>query len=132
MTIEAKEGKGLYAPALLAIVQGLENRRAAAMVAGDLDALENVLDLSLLYSHSTGAVDDQSSFLEHIRSGYLRYVDVVPLIDHAVELTTDTLVGVGRLQTKVQVAGTLKELDARYMTIWRRTGEDWAMAALQG
>ena len=113
-------------------IQALESARTAAMTANDLDTLDMLLDPALMYSHSTGAVDDKPKFIGHLRSGTLKYNSVVPAIENALSIGDDILVGTGRLETSVNVAGTLKELVSRYMVIWRRTDDRWRLVALQG
>lgn len=113
-------------------IQALEAARTAAMAANDLNTLDLLLDPALMYSHSTGAVDDKPRFIGHLRSGTLKYNSVVPAIENALSIGDDILVGTGRLETSVNVAGTLKELDSRYMVIWRRTDDQWRLVALQG
>lgn len=113
-------------------IQALEIARTGAMIANDLNTLDMLLDPALMYSHSTGAVDDKPQFIGHLRSGTLKYNTVVPAIDNALSISDDLLVGTGRLETSVNVAGTLKELVSRYMVIWRRTDDQWRLVALQG
>lgn len=39
-----------------------EGQRLSAMLAGDLETLENLLEPELQYTHSTGRVDNRDSF----------------------------------------------------------------------
>lgn len=116
----------------LALVQNLELRRVDAMIACDMDRLDPLLAPALIYSHSTGAVDTKAAFLERIRSGSVRYLNVMPEVEETAQLGDGIVIGVGRLRTRVEVQGALKELDARYMTIWHNERGAWALAALQG
>lgn len=116
----------------LSTIQALEVARTAAMTTNDIDRLDMLLDPTLMYSHSTGAVDDKAQFIGHLRSGTLKYHSVVPAIDHVQSIGEDVLIGTGRLKTSVNVAGAEKKLDARYMVIWRQTDNRWKLVALQG
>jgi ketosteroid isomerase-like protein len=52
----------------------LEDRRFAAMTAGDLIALDALLADDLHYVHANGMVEDKIEFLRKIRSGERRYL----------------------------------------------------------
>jgi hypothetical protein len=54
----------------------LESRRCAALAAGDLAALGNLLADDLVYTHASGRVDSKQSYLAYQQSGagkYLRF-----------------------------------------------------------
>jgi hypothetical protein len=60
-------------------ILALEEKRFAAMVSGDLGALDALLHQDLVYTHSSAVVDTKASYLEAIRTGKtlrLRYLDV--------------------------------------------------------
>ena len=52
-----------------------QDARFSAMVAGDVARLSEMLDDSVTYHHSNGAVETKTQFLDAIRTGALRYVD---------------------------------------------------------
>jgi hypothetical protein len=60
-----------------ATIKELEDRRFAAVVAGDFDGFAAVCHPDLIYTHSTGVTDTLASYLEKCRSGFYVY--------HAVE-----------------------------------------------
>ena len=53
-------------------ILALEDRRCAAMTGADADALAAMLHDDLVYTHSSGVVDDKASYLGAIRSGRTR------------------------------------------------------------
>jgi hypothetical protein len=55
-----------------------ENGRFAALVAGDFQRLEQVLDNGLRYVHASGLVENKEEFLAQLRSGERRYVKLAP------------------------------------------------------
>src|SRR4028118_32531 len=59
-------------------VLAADARRIAAMVQGDLKALEGLLAEDLTYTHSNGQVETRTRFLEGLRAGTLRYLAVEP------------------------------------------------------
>lgn len=51
-----------------------EDRRFAAMAAGDLEALAPLLAEELHYVHANGMIEDKSEFLRKLSSGERRYL----------------------------------------------------------
>ncbi len=59
---------------LSAEVLAAETARTAALVRGDVAALEKILADDLTYVHASGKVDTKASMLEAIRSGQVHYI----------------------------------------------------------
>src|SRR5207244_2467773 len=57
-------------------ILALEDRRCAAMTAGDLASLEKLLHDELLYTHSSGVMDTKASWLLSMKYGKTRYKSV--------------------------------------------------------
>ena len=53
-----------------------EQARTGAMVAGDVDTLDRLLDDECLYVHSSGAIDTKTAYLDRLRDGTLIYRSV--------------------------------------------------------
>lgn len=87
------------APGVEAKALAAQDARFAAMVKGDGDALDPLLDAGLTYHHSTGAAQTKSEFLGAIRAGALRYraIDVVERKARSFGATV-VITGVMRLQ----------------------------------
>jgi hypothetical protein len=112
-------------------VLNAEQQRCAAMLSGDNEALDALLNAELQFSHATGAVDDKSAYMAKMAAGRIAYVGiewseqkVAPLGDSHAMLT-------GRMTTDVRVEGVDKRLNNRVMTIWTQTGGNWEMLAFQ-
>lgn len=71
-----------------------DNRRYETMIAGDTDALAELLADELLYTHSSGNTDTKEQYLETIRSGYVVYRSsrVATLSDNAHWGTFNTII----------------------------------------
>lgn len=54
------------------MVLALEERRRQALLAGDLPALQGLLDSHLTYVHSTGTCDGKDSYLAKLSGGSLQ------------------------------------------------------------
>jgi ketosteroid isomerase-like protein len=111
-------------------IKDLENRRYAAMVAGELDTLDELLSEEVIYTHSDASVDNKSSYLETLRSGILVY--------NALEHTTDAVLarpGVaivgGTMSGSIQMRGTAKTLNSRVAAVWVEEDGRWRLAAFQ-
>lgn len=105
-------------------------RRFAAMIQGDLAALEGLLAEDLTYTHSTGQVETRIQFLESLRSGKLRYLAAAPS-DVDVRVYGDTAVVTGRAEMKVSSQGQELTVTARFTEVWVKSGGAWKLAAWQ-
>jgi ketosteroid isomerase-like protein len=64
-----------------ATIRRLEERRYAAIVGGDVDALEELLSEQLVYTHSTASRETKSMYLARIRDRPISY----QAVDHPEE-----------------------------------------------
>lgn len=111
-------------------INDLENRRYAAMVDADLDALEELLSDDVRYAHSNATVDSKSSYLEILRNRTLVY--------HSLEHTTEAVVsrpGVvvvgGTMSGSIHMNGAAKTLNSRVVAVWVAEGDRWRLLAFQ-
>lgn len=111
-------------------VHELEDRRYAAMLSPDLDALEQLLSDDVIYTHSNASVDSKASYLEILRTGTLVY--------HSLDHTTDAVVtrpGVaivsGTMSGSIRMNGAEKTLNSRVAAVWVAEDGRWRLAAFQ-
>ena len=111
-------------------INDLEDRRYAAMVDGDLDALDELLSDDVRYAHSNATVDSKASYLELLRTGELVY--------HSLEHTTEAVVsrpGVavvgGTMSGSINMKGVAKMLNSRVAAVWVAEGDRWRLLAFQ-
>ena len=57
-------------------VQGQEKKWVAALRANDLGGLEKLLSANLVYTHSTGIVENRAEYLGKLKSGDQKYANV--------------------------------------------------------
>jgi ketosteroid isomerase-like protein len=111
-------------------IDELEDRRYAAMVDADLDALDDLLADDVIYTHSDASVDTKASYLDMLRSGRLVYL--------ALEHTTDLVLtrpGVaivaGTMSGSIRMHGAARTLNSRVAVVWLNEGGRWRLAAFQ-
>lgn len=111
-------------------VDDLEDRRYAAMVGPDLDALDELLSDDVVYTHSNASVDTKASYLEILRTGTLVY--------HSLDHTTEAVVtrpGVaivsGTMSGSIRMNGAEKTLNSRVAAVWVAEDGRWRLAAFQ-
>lgn len=101
-------------------VQAAEDRRCALLMAGEADALEAMLDDSLVHIHLNGKVDDKPGYMAGFRGKY-RFHDVArgPL---NIRVWGGSAVSVGPLTQRLEVLETGTILDVRAITTqsWQR------------
>lgn len=108
----------------------LEDERYAAMLAGDVRALERLLDDELLYMHSSGIADSKESYLRGLRDGVWNYQRIART-EQSVKVSGDAALVFNRLAISIKVRGVQKELDNRALAVWVRRDGAWRLLALQ-
>lgn len=111
-------------------IRAVEARRYAAMLAGDVRELAEVLDVDLTYIHSDGSSDNRDSYLAKVTSGYFIYRQIEAPIER-VNAFDDTAVITGRMLAEVVVAGETRRLANASLAVYRRRGAIWRLVAFQ-
>jgi ketosteroid isomerase-like protein len=95
-------------------IKALEDKRYRAMIAGDVAVLDDLCSDDLIYTHSKADYD-----LEIIHPA-----DRILVVNGAALVT-------GRMTAKVLVAGTIVQVDNRYLAVWVREQGAWKFVAYQ-
>ncbi len=115
-------------------ILALETRRYAAMTANDLDTLAALFHDDMIYTHSSGVVDSKASYIEALRSGRTRYLEVEQR-EQNVTLLGDValVVGASHIEVDVVLNGEKvhKSLDLRSLAAWTATAAGWQFIAWQ-
>lgn len=115
-------------------ILALETRRYAAMTSNDLTALAALLHDDMVYTHSSGVVDSKASYLDALRSGRTRYLEVEQRAQE-VKLLGDValVIGASHIEVDVQIDGQKlrKSLDLRSLAAWTATASGWRFIAWQ-
>ena len=103
-------------------------RRHAALLRMDVDALSELLDSDLRYTHSNGVCEDKASYVAALRQGVYVY--------HAVdedEVEAFDLGGglwcAGRVRMHATVKGAERRMSNRFVAVWHRTPQGLRLAA---
>ena len=105
--------------------------RRAAMISADIDKISSLITDDLVYTHSSGKVDDKKSLLDAIRSGSLDYEKIEPR-NTVVRAKGGTVVVTGIVSITVKAPDGLKSFDARFTAIHMRSKEgNWQLMAWQ-
>jgi len=106
-------------------------RRFAAMVAGDLAALGELLADELTYTHSNGKVETKAEFLAALEGGALRYLAIASEGESPPRLYGDGAVGVitGTGRFRVRLGEREGEATLRYTSVYVHRDGRWRLAA---
>ena len=107
-----------------------QSKRFAAMVAVDIDSLQQFLAEDLSYAHTTGWVETKQGFLSTVASEVIDYQSVIPR-DVQVRIYGDIAVITGLSEMKLAVRGEPVNLTIRFLDVSRRVGQSWQLVAWQ-
>jgi ketosteroid isomerase-like protein len=117
-------------PQSVQMIRALEERRFAAMMRRDTEALAAMLSDDLTYTHSSGQLETKGQFLDSIRNGAIQYTAILPEgLD--VRLYGETAVVTGKGTFKVRMQGEDRSLQLRFTDVYVRRGDGWQMVAWQ-
>jgi hypothetical protein len=108
----------------------LEDARYAAMIKGDVEALDALLADELIYAHSFGDRDTKESYLAKVRSGNITYGDIAHPVESVVVLDNVVIVA-GGMSTIATVGGEKRRLNNSCLAVWRKKAGRWGLVAYQ-
>lgn len=111
-------------------VLAADDARNAAMVAGDVPALERCLSEQLSYTHSSGFRDGKASYLASLRAGKVRYHSVRREETTVEPLGETAALMHGRLILAVSIDGQEKTVDSLFSSVWVLHEGGWQLRAL--
>jgi ketosteroid isomerase-like protein len=115
-------------------IEKLEEARYDAMIAGDIQALEDLLDDDMTYAHSSGVVGGKCSYLKGIANRVWDYRSVArsgfTTPTPAITVVGDTALVFARLDIHSVNSGREIKFATRTLAVWVRRGERWRLLAL--
>jgi ketosteroid isomerase-like protein len=108
----------------------LEQQWEDALLKSDVAALERIYDDSLIYTHSSGAVDNKSVYVGAIKSGVTKY-ESMKRDDIKVGVYGDTALVTCHWEVHVLNRGNKIDTNARYIHVYVKQKDGWKMVAHQ-
>ena len=108
----------------------LEQQWEDALLKSDVAALEKIYDDSLIYTHSSGAVDNKSAYVGNIKSGASKY-ESMKRDDIKVSVYDDTALVTCHWEVHVLNRGNKLDINARYIHVYVKKKDGWKMVAHQ-
>lgn len=110
-------------------VLAADEARLAAIVACDIEALDRLVRHELVFVHNDGRREGKAAFLEHTRSGRVRY-RAIARGETDVRVSGDVAILCARAELDVTVAGEPRTSPLRYMSVWTRGASGWRLLAI--
>ncbi len=101
-------------------VRAADERRTAAMMAGDLATLGELIADDCRYVHSTGVSDTKDSYLASISSGALAYT-WVRTAEHVLIPAGDAVIVQHEMRAELVRSGVPEPYRSRAAAVWRDT-----------
>jgi hypothetical protein len=110
----------------------VQQARLTAATSQDLGGLEKMIADELQYCHTTGAVDTKTSYLDTVRTGRIRWVEVKPSNMRARVYGT-TAVVTGRLDQRITTGGnpTPTQMAIRTIEVYVKRDGRWQLTDFQ-
>jgi ketosteroid isomerase-like protein len=114
---------------LVAVVQAeierLEAKRCAALVAGDLKTLDELLGEDLVHIHGSSVIDDRAGYLNKVAEKYI-FHSIERGILH-IRVFGDVAIVTGLLKQSISLRGASERQNLQGSTTqtWVRTGRGW-------
>ena len=110
-------------------IRQLEEQRYAAMLAGDVAALDKLLDDALTYTHSSGVVDTKAGYIGGVRDKVWEYKNIARENERIVIRGGCGLVFC-RLKIDLNVRGAPKKVDSNALAVWVEDGGQTRLVAV--
>jgi len=109
-------------------VRKAESERFAAMLKGDVAALDKLLAPELAYTHGDGRLIDKKAFIDDLKTGDFKYV-VIEQHGVQVRVFDDLAIVTGTAAMEVINKGTPAKIRIVYTTTQLRRNGSWQMIA---
>lgn len=111
-------------------VLAADDRRRAANMAGDADALEAILSPDFTYIHNTGFREGRAAYVARIRNAQVDYVSLDRLAANVRVYGAVALVdGLASMTYRTPPGGPAQTVKTLYLAAWVFSDGQWRMAA---
>ncbi len=113
------------------VAAAVESLRAT-MVDPDKAKLESLVAPELSYGHSSGKIDDKSSFIESLMTGTSDFASIT-LQDQTIKLSGTTALVRHKFagESFDKAKGTKSPINLHVLTVWQKQGGQWKLLARQ-
>ena len=112
-------------------VEKAERSFGESIVRGDVATLEKLLAFDLVYTHSSGARDTHSSFIENIRTGKLKYEKMEYSKIESQMLRDDVAFVAARAEVRVIASGKPNDMKLSLLHVFVMRQGRWQLVAHQ-
>jgi ketosteroid isomerase-like protein len=111
------------------VATAIESLRQA-MLDADKSTLENLAAPELSYGHSSGAMEDKSTFVEVITSGKNDY-KTLEISDQTIRIVGNTAMVRHKMVAEISNNGTSANANLGVLQIWQKQNNAWKLLARQ-
>jgi hypothetical protein len=107
-----------------------DQQRHAALLASDTDTLDELFTDDVIYLHSTGVIDTKQAYLDGLKNGVTRYVQ----IDYQpaqYRMGNGFALIQGKVVMQLLINGEPKEVRGTIISTWRFEKQRWRMMSWQ-
>jgi ketosteroid isomerase-like protein len=108
----------------------LEQEWVDALIKADAPKLETLYADTLVYTHSSGSVDDKAKYLANLKAGGTKYISI-DRDDIKVNTYGDTAIVTCHALIKLKANGADRTVDARMIHVYSKIKGRWQMVAHQ-
>jgi ketosteroid isomerase-like protein len=112
-------------------LRAADDERVAAVVAGDRARLTAIFSDDLRYAHSTGAVDDKTSYIEALATGRTKYLTWNYEERNFTMPAPGIALMTGRTRVKIGKAEGTTEMVLGFLSVWREEKGQWRFLSWQ-
>ncbi|WP_296404387.1 nuclear transport factor 2 family protein [Psychrobacter sp.] len=112
-------------------ISELEQQRFNYLINKQYDEFAAMCDADLQYVHSIGAIDNLSSYIQKLNSGYYVYKHINFDISKVIDMHEYVLV-TGNFYADVMLDGKPISLKNRAISIWKKQGDKFKFFMYQG
>jgi hypothetical protein len=109
-------------------VLDLSKKKFGYMTLQSYDSLEAMLDDRLLFIHSNGWTETKEEFIQDIKSGKLRYMDI-EVTEATARIYSNAAIVVGKGKFKVLLEGNELVINLYYTEVYVWKNDKWLLAS---
>jgi ketosteroid isomerase-like protein len=119
----------LAADPVVDAVRSADDARVAATVAGDPAALGAVFSDDLVYTHSSGTVNDKAAYTKAIVGGHPKYLSIAYEDRQFRAIAPGIVLMSGRCTLKTLSKGQTADIPLSFLAVWRQESGAWRLLA---